>query len=101
MSKNIIMAIATIVVIAGLILLIVGIKYDVPNRKFSFRTLEEYVGGDAYNAMIEASIRGGEIAAAKTSKTIYICSGTITMAIAIGLLIVATGTNKKKENIEE
>ena len=93
------MAIATIVVIAGLILLIVGIKYDVPNRKFSFRTLEEYVGGDAYNAMIEASIRGGEIAAAKTRKTIYISRATITMAI--GLLIVATGTNKKKENIEE
>ena len=99
MSKKVIMTIATIVIIAGLILLIVGIKYDVPNRKFSFRTLEEYVGGDAYNAMIEASIRGGEIAAAKTSETIYICSGTITMAI--GLLIVATGTNKKKENIEE
>lgn len=99
MSKNIIMAIATIVVIAGLILLIVGIKYDVPNRKFSFRTLEEYVGGDAYNAMIEASIRGGEIAAAKTSKTIYICCGIITMAI--GLLISAIGTTQKKEKIEE
>lgn len=96
MSKNIIMMIATIVIIAGLILLIVGIKYDVPNRKFTFRTLEEYVGGDAYNAMIEASIRGGEIAAAKT---IYICSGTITMAI--GLLISAIGTTQKKEKIEE
>lgn len=99
MSKKVIMTIATIVIIAGLILLIVGIKYDVPNRKFSFRTLEEYVGGDAYNAMIEASIRGGEIAAAKTSKTIYICSGTITMAI--GLLISAIGTAQKKEKIEE
>ena len=99
MSKNIITMIAIIVIIAGLILLIVGIKYDVPNRKFSFRTLEEYVGGDAYNAMIEASIRGGEIAAAKTSKTIYICSGIITMAI--GLLISAIGTAQKKEKIEE
>ena len=88
------MAIATIVVIAGLILLIVGIKYDVPNRKFSFRTLEEYVGGDAYNAMIEASIRGGEIAAAKTSKTIYICSGTITMAMRA---INSSNRNKQKE----
>ena len=43
MSKKVIMTIATIVIIAGLILLIVGIKYDVPNRKFTFRTLEEYV----------------------------------------------------------
>lgn len=98
MNKSIKTIIAIIVVIAGLALLIAGIKYEIPNRKFSFRTLEEYVGGDAYNAMIEASIRGGEIASAKTSKTIYICSGTITMAI--GFLISATGTAKKNENTE-
>ena len=88
--KNIIF-VAAIVVIAGLI-------YDIPSKKFYFSSIEEYVGGDAYNAMIEASLRGGEIAAAKTSKTMYICGGIITMAI--GILIEVSGTAKKEENTE-
>lgn len=95
--KNIIF-VAAIVVIAGLILLIVGLNYDIPSKKFYFSSIEEYVGGDAYNAMIEASLRGGEIAAAKTSKTMYICGGIITMAI--GILIEVSGTAKKEENTE-
>lgn len=98
MNKRNIMFVASIVIIAGLILFIVGLNYEIPNRKFYFSSIEEYVGGDAYNAMIEASIRGGEIAAAKTSKTIYICSGIITMAI--GILIKVSGTAKKEENVE-
>ena len=53
MSKNIIMAIATIVVIAGLILLIVGIKYDVPNRKFSLRTLQQLNLVKQYSYVVE------------------------------------------------
>ena len=96
MNKRNIMFVASIVIIAGLILFIVGLNYEIPNRKFYFSSIEEYVGGDAYNAMIEASIRGGEIAAAKTSKTIY--SGIITMAI--GILIKVSGTAKKEENVE-
>ena len=67
-------------------------------KKFYFSSIEEYVGGDAYNAMIEASLRGGEIAAAKTSKTMYLCGGIITMAI--GILIEVSGTAKKEENTE-
>ena len=98
MNKKNIIFVAAIVVIAGLILLIVGLNYDIPSKKFYFSSIEEYVGGDAYNAMIEASLRGGEIAAAKTRTTMYICGGIITMAI--GILIEVSGTAKKEENTE-
>ena len=98
MNKKNIIFVAAIVVIAGLILLIVGLNYDIPSKKFYFSSIEEYVGGDAYNAIIEASLRGGEIAAAKTSKTMYICGGIITMAI--GILIEVSGPAKKEENTE-
>lgn len=99
MGNKITKIIAAMVIIAGIVLLIIGINYDIPRRKFSFSSIEEYVGGDAYNAMIEASIRGGEIAAAKTSKAIYICSGIIT--ISIGFLIGTSKTKEcKAENVE-
>ena len=56
MNRKNITIIAVIVVIAGLILLIIGLNYDIPSKKFYFSSIEEYVGGDAYNAMIEASL---------------------------------------------
>ncbi len=75
-----------IVMIVGAILLIVGLSYDIPSRTFSFYGLKEYVGGDAYNAIIESSLRGGEISGAIVSKAVYICSGIITMSIgALGI----------------
>ncbi len=37
----------------------------------------EYVGGDAYNIMIEASLRGGIIAGRTIAKTILIVSGIV------------------------
>lgn len=67
--------------IIGALLIIVGIIIVIPDRSFSFYFIEEYVGGDAYNAMIEASLRGGEIAGAMISKAVCICSGIITAAI--------------------
>jgi hypothetical protein len=38
---------------------------------------QRYLGGDAYNYIVEASIKGGEIAAAKTTNAIYLVGGTI------------------------
>lgn len=37
----------------------------------------EYVGGDAYNIIIEASLRGGIIAGRTVAKTIFIVSGIV------------------------
>ncbi len=79
--KDIIMI---ILILIGIILLINGFRMDIPSREFTFYNLKEYVGGDAYNAMIEASIRGGEISGVMTTRAIYICSGIIT--ISLGLL---------------
>ena len=72
-----------IVVIIGLILLIKGLTYEVPSREFSFYTIKEYVGGDAYNAIIESSIRGGEISGSIVAKAIYTCSGIFIMISSI------------------
>lgn len=85
-TKKSINVLMLIVMIVGAILLIVGLSYSVPSRVFSFYDLKEYVGGDAYNAIIESSLRGGEISGAMISKAVYICGGIITMSIgALGI----------------
>ena len=75
-------AISIIFGIIGLVLVIVGIFYPVPSREFSFYSIKEYVGGDAYNASIEAAIRGGEIAGATSAKAIFVCGGLIITALS-------------------
>ena len=82
-GTNIHLAIVIYVIIAGIVLLIIGINYKVPSREFSFYGIEKYVGGDAYNAIIESGIRGGEISGAMATKAIYICSGVITMSLGV------------------
>lgn len=72
-----------ILLILGAILILIGLFYNIPSREFNFYSIEEYVGGDAYNGIIEASIRGGEIAGATMSKNLYICSGSIIMALGL------------------
>ena len=47
-----------------------------------FGEVPEYVGGDAYNYIMEASLRGGEIAAATISRAIYICVGSVLALIS-------------------
>ena len=85
-TKKSINVLMLIVMIVGAILLIVGLSYSVPSRVFSFYDLKEYVGGDAYNVIIESSLRGGEISGAMISKAVYICGGIITMSIgALGI----------------
>ena len=80
-TKSGIRGIMVIIIIIGLTLLIIGLVYEIPSREFYFSDLKKYVGGDAYNAIIEGSLRGGEISGAIISKAIYICSGIITMSI--------------------
>ena len=74
-------AIMKLLIVGGIILVIIGIAQEIPSRELSFSTLNEYVGGDAYNAIIEASIKGGEIAGAMITKALYICSGFIITAL--------------------
>ena len=46
----------------------------------------EYVGGDAYNFIIEASLRGGEIAGAKTARAVYFAASAVLTVISLYFL---------------
>jgi len=46
-----------------------------------------YVGGDYYNIQIEATIRSGEIAGAKTTKAMFFVGG----AVLFGMSLIAFG----------
>ncbi len=76
-TQVIIMAIGTLLVCIGLFL-------PVPSKELTtysfmedsgYSVIEEYVGGDAYNYIIGASLVGGEIAGVKAQKAIYTVSG--------------------------
>lgn len=82
--------ISIIVAIIGVVLLVVGLFIKVPSKELTthsilsgeYSVIEEYVGGDAYNYIIGASLVGGEIAGAKTQKAMF---------VSIGLLIMCAG----------
>lgn len=75
MKKNI----AILGIIIGVLLILNGINMSIPES--NAYGAQEYVGGDAYNYMIEASLRGGQIAGATISKSIYIVGGVIVSTI--------------------
>lgn len=68
--------------VIGLILIFVGVGFDVPTSYISSYSMQEYVGGDAYNFIIEASLRGGRIAGAEISKCLYIVIGVLVACVS-------------------
>ena len=91
-SKN------NIMLLVGIITIIVGFvlfshNTNIPSDTFYFSSIKTYVGGDAYNAMIEASIRGGKISGSMAESAIYKVGGIITMCI--GAITIANFFNKK------
>lgn len=70
-------------IIFAIALVIIGIIIPIPEKKISMWSFEkgegyeEYVGGDAYNIQIEASLRGGIIAGRTIAKAVLISSGVI------------------------
>ncbi|MBQ9324590.1 MAG: hypothetical protein IJ246_02345 [Clostridia bacterium] len=48
--------------------------------------MKEYVGGDAYNYIIEAALRGGEIAGAKIIKAVYFAAAGIITILSLSFL---------------
>lgn len=91
------------VIVIGAILFIVGLFTPIPSKELTtyellddkYSVIEEYVGGDAYNYIIGASLVGGEIAGAKTQKTVFISTGLL--IICLGLCMLAFS----KENTDE
>ena len=95
----------------GVILLFMGFATTSPERivpsfvsRFSDEAqtgegTPEYVGGDAYNFLIEASIRGGEIAGARTARAVYLSVGALT--ITVGAVAFGSELDKKEGEVTE
>lgn len=78
-----------ITLIAGIVLLCVGLGTNIPSDYLSSYSVTEYVGGDAYNYIMEASLRGGRIAGALTTRAIYTAVGLLISCVsALKLRIV-------------
>ena len=80
-----------ICLITGIILIIVGVNVGIPSDYISSYSMIEYVGGDAYNFIIEACIRGGQIAGATVTQALYTTVGILIACIsALKIKIVKT-----------
>lgn len=73
-----------IITAIGVLLVCIGLLMPVPGKELTtysfmadkgYSVIEEYVGGDAYNYIIGASLVGGEIAGAKAQKAVYTVAG--------------------------
>lgn len=92
--------------LAGIFLFIIGLTIQIPSTKLTYYnnldgyyTIEEYVGGDAYNYIIGASLDAGEISAKTTQKTIYICSGIFMFFFGLGFY--SFSKNIENKNFKE
>lgn len=83
----------------GIVFILIGILTKVPDRSIGYFDPKEYVGGDAYNYIIEAGIRGGEISGTSTSKAIYIVGGSIICFISL-MNLTEKDKFKEENNIE-
>ena len=84
-------------VILALVFLILGFCSNAPDKYIKYYgegKMYEYVGGDAYNFIIEASLRGGEISGAITAKAIYFGVAGILFIISLSFL----GADNKGED---
>ncbi|MBR2571700.1 MAG: hypothetical protein IKE30_06175, partial [Clostridia bacterium] len=94
-------AAARIGLVLALIFLIVGVRTRIPDkyiRSWGEGRMTEYVGGDAYNFIIEASLRGGEIAGAYASKALYLGFSGILFVLSLSLM---SSDPKRKSAAEE
>ena len=91
-------------IIVATVLLVLGFVSTTPDKyikSYGDNKMYEYVGGDAYNYIIEASLRGGEIAGAKTAKAIYFAASGILFVFSLSLLTTDDGKDKICNDIGE
>ncbi len=78
-------------IIAAIAMIIFGIAFPVPEKRLDFSYYNEdwfgdggtYVGGDAYNYQMEASLRAGWVSGVLSLKTFAICAGTVLFFVSI------------------
>lgn len=105
--------IAVFTLICGIALFCAGIFTGIPKDKLTtysflgkeYSVIEEYVGGDAYNYIIGASIVAGHIAGATAQRAIFISAGSILICAGAVLLTFSNSESDVKpeepDNIEE
>ena len=94
--------------IAGFILaavfLILGFTSTTPDKyikSYGDGKMYEYVGGDAYNYIIEAALRGGEISGAKTAKAIYFGVAGVLFVLSFSLVSADEGASDFHNDIKQ
>ena len=86
-------------IVLSLVFLILGFTTQIPDKhikSYGDEKMREYVGGDAYNFIIEASLRGGEIAGAQTTKAIYF--GIAAVLVVISYAFLDAGSSETVRN---
>ena len=89
-------------IILAAVLLVLGFVSTTPDKyikSYGDDKMYEYVGGDAYNYIIEASLRGGEIAGAKTAKAIYFAAAGILFVLSLSFLTTDEGKDEIRSDI--
>ena len=107
--------VGTVILLAGVALLIVGLTLQVPGTYLTTyasldsaaidgdtaSSIREYVGGDAYNYIIGASLVGAKISGLIMTKAVYTAAGVL--VICLGLICLFCGPKepriKKPEKI--
>jgi len=83
------------ILITGIVLFLLGLFLNVPNTYLrtygeennpNYSLIEEYVGGDAYNFIIGASLVGAQITGSLTQKAIFICFGIFFICASIAAI---------------
>lgn len=95
------------IMILGLLLFIVGLSLKVPGTDLTtyslldgtenYSSIREYVGGDAYNYIIGASLVAGKIAGKIAMKSVFIATGLV--IFTIGLIAYSGLQNTKERSI--
>ena len=93
--KNKKKTISVVIMVLGIVLFIIGIVYRIPYTYINDAT--RYVGGDAYNYIIEASIKGGKISGATVAKAVYISIGTLLFSFGLFVNLVSSVLENKNE----
>ncbi len=95
---------ALVVIIVGIVLIAVGLIIAVPGDHLTtyeslggsdgYSYIREYVGGDAYNYIMGASLVAGHISGTMTMKAIFIAVGAL--VACMGLLAFAFAPDQPK-----
>lgn len=96
-------------VVVGLVLIVIGIFINMPGGALTtysslngesadyyefdnhYSTIDEYVGGDAYNYIIGASLVAGKISGTMTVKAICIVAGVLCTCFGLTLMMLLKG----------